>query len=169
MDAVWEEVWTGLRSDFTDLPDATQLTRVILRCLLAALLGGLLGYERETSGKAAGLRTHMLVCLGAALFVLIPAQAGVTLADLSRVIQGLIAGIGFLGAGAILKNDNQGRIVGLTTAAGIWLTAAIGVAVGTGRLASAVLATLLALAILAVLPRLVSSNDGTQGPIIRAG
>ena len=165
MNEFWHQVWVGLRDDFSDLPDVTQLTQVILRCLLAALLGGLLGYEREHSGKSAGLRTHMLVALGAALFVLIPSLAGVTGADLTRVIQGLAAGIGFLGAGTILKDNERGMIQGLTTAAGIWLTAAIGVAVGMGRLASAVVATLLALVILVILPRFFPPPPG--GP--RAG
>jgi putative Mg2+ transporter-C (MgtC) family protein len=118
-------------------------------------LGGLLGYERERHGKAAGLRTHMLVALGAALFVLVPQQTGVSDGDLTRVLQGLIAGIGFLGAGSIIKGHEEKEIHGLTTAAGIWLTAAIGVAVGMGREATAVLATLLALVILTLLPRIV--------------
>jgi putative Mg2+ transporter-C (MgtC) family protein len=141
-----------LASEFSDLPDLEQLTRVITRLLLAALLGGLLGWERESKGKAAGLRTHMLVALGAAVFVMIPQQAGLDDADLSRIIQGVVAGIGFLCAGTILKGRNEEQVQGLTTAAGIWLTAAIGVAVGLGREASAVLTALLALVIFAGLP-----------------
>ena len=112
-----------------------------------------MGYEREQAGKAAGLRTHMLVALGAALFVLVPQQAGVSAGDLTRVMQGLCAGIGFLGAGAILKPRQEGEIEGLTTAAGIWLTAAIGVAAGIGRESTALLSTVLALIILGVVPR----------------
>jgi putative Mg2+ transporter-C (MgtC) family protein len=141
-----------LASEFSDLPDLEQLTRVVTRLLLAALLGGLLGWERESKGKAAGLRTHMLVALGAAVFVMIPQQAGLDDADLSRNIQGVVAGIGFLCAGTILKGRNEEQVQGLTTAAGIWLTAAIGVAVGLGREASAVLTALLALVIFAGLP-----------------
>jgi putative Mg2+ transporter-C (MgtC) family protein len=141
-----------LASEFSDLPDLEQLTRVVTRLLLAALLGGLLGWERESKGKAAGLRTHMLVALGAAVFVMIPQQAGLDDADLSRIIQGVVAGIGFLCAGTILKGRNEEQVQGLTTAAGIWLTAAIGVAVGLGREASAVLTALLALVIFAGLP-----------------
>lgn len=152
MGDVWEQVWTGIRFDFADLPDATQFTRVVLRCLVAGVLGGLLGYERQRSGKAAGLRTHMLVAVGAALFVLIPALAGAAPADLTRVIQGVVTGVGFLGAGTILKDDERGEVRGLTTAAGIWLTAAVGVAAGLGRLGSAVVIALLALVILALLP-----------------
>ena len=153
MDAVWQEVWQGVRADFSDLPGVVAVTQLILRMLLAIFLGGLLGYQRERQGKEAGLRTHMLVALGSAFFVLIPLQAGMSMGDLSRVLQGLIAGIGFLLAGTILKQQAEGQIHGLTTAAGLWLTAAVGVAVGLGREASAVLGTVLALIILALLPR----------------
>jgi putative Mg2+ transporter-C (MgtC) family protein len=95
----------------------------------------------------------MLVALGAALFVLIPQQAGAAPGDITRVLQGIVAGIGFLGAGTILKDDDRGEVRGLTTAAGVWLTAAIGVAAGMGRVGSAVLSTALALIILSVLPK----------------
>ncbi|MEF7616450.1 MgtC/SapB family protein [Aquincola sp. MAHUQ-54] len=156
MDSAWQTVLTALQQEFSDLPDLGQATRLVVRLLLAAVLGGLLGWERETSGKAAGVRTHMLVALGAALFVMIPQQAGVSDADMSRVIQGVVAGVGFLGAGTIIKGRDEEDVQGLTTAAGIWLTAAIGVGVGLGREASAVLSTLLALVILHWLPRLVS-------------
>ena len=150
----WQEVGDTVRHEFSDLPDAAGVTRITLRLLIAAILGGLLGFERERKGKAAGLRTHMLVALGAALFVLIPQQAGVSDADLTRVLQGLVAGIGFLGAGTIIKGSGDEEIKGLTTAAGIWLTAAIGVAAGMGREATAVLSTLLALAILYAVPKI---------------
>jgi putative Mg2+ transporter-C (MgtC) family protein len=164
----WRLVWDALYADFSDLPDAGQVTHVVVRMALAAALGGLLGWERERAGKAAGRRTHMLVALGAAFFVFVPQQAGMSSADLSRVIQGLVAGIGFVGAGAILKEDQGGRIKGLTTAAGIWLTAAVGVAVGLGREASAVLGTLLALLILHLLPgaeqRHEEGGDDGRGP-----
>ncbi len=85
-----------------------------------------IGWERERIGKPAGLRTHMLMSLGSARFVLRAAEAGMAIADLSRVIQGLAAGIGFIGGGAILKLPDEHQIDGLTTAAGIWLTAAVG-------------------------------------------
>jgi putative Mg2+ transporter-C (MgtC) family protein len=152
MGAWWEQVWEALRADFSDLPDAGQVTRVVVRLLLAAALGGLLGWQRERVGKAAGRRTHMLVALGAAFVVFVPQQAGFSSADLSRVVQGLVAGVGFLGAGAILKpsNGEESCVHGLTTAAGIWFTAAVGVAVGLGREATAVLGTLLALGILSL-------------------
>lgn len=151
---MWTEVITTLHDEFSDLPDVAQLTRVTVRLLFAALLGALIGYERERRQSAAGLRTHMLVALGSAIFVLVPQQAGMTSADLSRVLQGVISGIGFLGAGAVLKRDNPGEIQGLTTAASIWATAAIGITVGLGREATAILSTLMVLFILGVLLRL---------------
>lgn len=153
MDSVWQEIWSTVKSEFADIPDAGEATRIVLRLGLAVILGGLLGYERERSGKAAGLRTHMLVALGAALFVLVPLQGGMAVGDVSRVLQGVIAGIGFLGAGAIIKLSADGEIRGLTTSAGIWLTAAIGIAAGMGREATAVVSTLMALFVLAVLRR----------------
>lgn len=150
---VWQEIGNTVLSEFSDIPDAAQITRITLRLLIAAALGGLLGYEREQKGKAAGLRTHMLVALGAALFVLIPQQAGASIADLTRVLQGLVAGVGFLGAGAIIMGNRKEEAKGMTTAAGIWLTAAIGVAAGMGREATAVLSTALALMILYLIPK----------------
>src|SRR5262245_31874291 len=96
-------VFEGVAKDFSDLPSVGQALRVSVRLLLAAVLGGAVGLERGRKHKSAGMRTHMLVAMGAALFVLIPHQAGLSNADVSRVIQGLVAGIGFLGAGAILR------------------------------------------------------------------
>lgn len=124
-----------------------------LRLLVAALAGGLLGIDRERAGKAAGLRTHMLVAIAAALFVLIPKQAGMSDADISRVIQGIVSGIGFLGAGAILRAESEDAVRGLTTAAGIWLTAAIGIAAGLGRETTAILGAVLASLVLTALTR----------------
>ncbi len=154
------EVWQTIQAEFSDLSDVSHVTRVVLRLTLASLLGGLLGFEREHRGKAAGVRTHMLVASGAALFVLIPQQAGVSDGELMRVLQGLVAGIGFLGAGSIIKSTGTEQVTGLTTAAGIWFTAAIGVAAGMGREASAVLSTLLALFILSLVPKLPTFKDG---------
>jgi len=152
-----------LLEEFSDLADVEQITRVLLRLTLAALLGGVLGYERQSQGKAAGIRTHMLVAMGAALFVLVPQQGGMQVADLSRVIQGVVAGVGFLGAGAILKLRDEEQVVGLTTAAGVFMTAAIGVACGLGRESTALLSTLLALAVLAVVPKLFAPGDRGEG------
>jgi putative Mg2+ transporter-C (MgtC) family protein len=159
--SVWQQIWATLQSEFADIPDAAGVTRVTFRLFLAALCGGVLGYEREHRGKAAGIRTHMLVALGSALFILVPQQAGASLSDLSRVLQGLVAGIGFLGVGAIVKGRDESHVAGLTTAAGIWMTAAIGMAAGMGRDATALLSTLLAWIILALLPHVV----GNSGPI----
>lgn len=134
--------------DFSDVGDAEQFTRLAVRLLVAAVLGGILGLQRERHGEAAGVRTHMLVALGA-LFVLVPQQWGMDEADLSRVIQDVVAGVGFLCAGSILRSDDD-QVRGLTTAAGIWLTAATGVAAGLGREMTAALSALLALAILSM-------------------
>jgi putative Mg2+ transporter-C (MgtC) family protein len=154
MDTLWHEMWRGVQSDFSDLPGVVAVTQSVLRLLLAGLLGGLVGFQREQAGKAAGLRTHMLVALGSAFFVMIPQQAGMSIADLSRVLQGIITGVGFLGAGTILKRPTEEHIEALTTAAGLWLTAAVGSAAGMGREASAMLGTVLAFLILALLPRI---------------
>ncbi|MEN7526923.1 MULTISPECIES: MgtC/SapB family protein [unclassified Cupriavidus] len=154
MDGIWGEVYSTLRAEFADVNNVSELTKILVRLTLACLLGGLIGWERESAGKAAGLRTHMLVAMGAALFVLVPLLAGTPLADMSRVLQGLIAGIGFLGAGAIIKHTDEKEIRGLTTAASIWTVAAIGVACGLGRESTAVIATLFGLAILQLLFRM---------------
>lgn len=166
MNAWWHEVWVTLQAEFADIGDASQLTRITVRLLMAAVLGGILGFEREHKGKAAGVRTHMLVALGAALFVLVPQMSGSQADAMSRVVQGVIAGIGFLGAGTILKNQegDEGQVKGLTTAAGLWMTAAIGVSAGLGREATAVLSTFLALAIFSVMPRVVKLFEKDQDP-----
>ncbi|MFO2464247.1 MgtC/SapB family protein [Pseudomonas sp. 15FMM2] len=158
MDAWWHEVWQTLQAEFNGIGDAQQVTQITLRLLFAALLGGILGFEREHKGKAAGVRTHMLVAMGAALFVLVPQISGAEADAMSRVVQGVIAGIGFLGAGTILKGkaqDAEENVKGLTTAAGLWMTAAIGVAAGMGKESTAVLSTVLALVVFSVMPRIV--------------
>ena len=149
-----------LQSEFSDLPDAAQVTRILVRLSMAALLGGVLGYERERHGKAAGVRTHMLVAMGAALFVLVPQQGGMAVADMSRVIQGIVTGVGFLGAGAIIKRHSEEDVQGLTTAAGVWMTAAIGIACGLGRETTAVLSTLLTLVVLGLVPKIIDGHLG---------
>ncbi|MDX9833862.1 MAG: MgtC/SapB family protein [Desulfobulbus sp.] len=155
---MWQEIWNTVVSEFSDIPDVSQITRITLRLLVAAILGGSLGYEREHHGKSAGVRTHMLVAIGAALFVLIPQQAGVSSSDLTRVLQGLVTGVGFLGAGTIILKSKQKEVQGLTTAAGIWVTAAIGLAAGMGRESTAILSTLIALFILAAVPWIVQDK-----------
>jgi putative Mg2+ transporter-C (MgtC) family protein len=134
-------------------PSAGELVRMSIRLFVAVLLGALLGYDRESKDSAAGLRTHMLVALGAAVFVIAGLQSGMDTADLSRILQGLLAGIGFLGAGAIIKLNEKEQIKGLTTAASIWATAAIGATAAMGHEFTAAVGTLLALLILAAIPR----------------
>ncbi|MGC2236111.1 MAG: MgtC/SapB family protein [Pyrinomonadaceae bacterium] len=141
MDIFWEELTYGL-------PDWRQLVHVIIRLTAAAVLGAILGFQREKVGKPAGLRTHILVALGTCIFVLACSGYGMSSDGLSRVIQGIVTGIGFIGAGSILKVKEERDIQGLTTAASVWVAAAIGVAVGLGGLGLALLGTLLALLVL---------------------
>ena len=154
MSEFWSTLSTALQQEFSDIDDLADAVMIVVRLGVATVLGGLIGYERESQGKSAGLRTHMLVALGAALFVLAPTLSGMAVGDMSRVLQGIVAGIGFLGAGAIIKARGQGDVKGLTTAASIWLTAAVGVTAGMGREMLALVATLMALFILSVLHRL---------------
>jgi putative Mg2+ transporter-C (MgtC) family protein len=150
MDLLWQELTTGF-------PDRTRLGIVLIRVIAAILLGAVLGIERERAGKPAGLRTHMIVCLGTAVVVLACTEVNMGLDGLSRVIQGIVTGIGFIGAGTILKLNEQREIQGLTTAAGLWMTAAIGVAVGLGALGLAVIGTVLTLLVL-VLEHVLNSR-----------
>jgi putative Mg2+ transporter-C (MgtC) family protein len=133
--------------------DPTDLLRVTVRLIAATLLGAVIGLQRQSVGAAAGLRTHMIVALGATLFVVVPPRIGMSAEDLSRVIQGVATGIGFIGGGAILKRTEAGEISGLTTAAGLWLTTAIGIAAGLGRIGLAGLVVLLTWVILSTLTR----------------
>jgi putative Mg2+ transporter-C (MgtC) family protein len=144
------------------LPDTREAVRVLIRLVAALLAGAVIGLQRERSGKAAGLRTHMLVSLGTALFVIAGAEAGMGEDAMSRVIQGLATGIGFLGAGAILKMESKREIYGLTTAAGVWMTAAIGVAIGLGHLGTAALGALFAWIVLALVIKLEPRVDGSD-------
>lgn len=145
---------------------------ILLRLLLSAILGGVVGYEREQTHKRAGLRTHMLVAMGATLFVSCndlaleqsrnwgetkPAVLQVQVALLSPV-QAVATGIGFLGAGTIFFSQNRNRVQGLTTAASIWVISAIGLAVGFDRFLLATGATIFVLIILHLLVRLEPQN-----------
>jgi putative Mg2+ transporter-C (MgtC) family protein len=118
---------------------------MVLRLLLATALGAIIGYQRERAKKPAGLRTHTLICTGAALFT-IASIYGFGLADPARVAAGIVAGIGFLGAGAIIRHREH--LVGLTTAATIWAVAAIGLAAGAGLYIIATLTTAIVLIML---------------------
>lgn len=137
MNVLWDELAAGI-------PDSESLARITLRLIVAMIFGAVIGIQRERAGKPAGLRTHMLVSSGTAVFVIASEEFGMNPDSVSRVIQGLVTGIGFLGAGAILKIYDKRVVEGLTTAAGIWMTAALGVAIGLGRFGVALVATLLA-------------------------
>jgi putative Mg2+ transporter-C (MgtC) family protein len=143
MELLWQELTNGL-------PESRHLWTVIIRVIAASFLGAMLGIQRERAGKPAGLRTHILVSLGCAVVVLSCAGSGMDMAGLSRVIQGIVTGIGFIGAGSILKLEDERDIRGLTTAAGLWMTAAIGVGCGLGMIGIAVIGTVMALIILAL-------------------
>jgi putative Mg2+ transporter-C (MgtC) family protein len=122
---------------------------MILRFLLAAGLGAGIGYQRERAGKAAGLRTHILVSSGAALFTLVSIYGfSGAVVDISRVAAGVVVGIGFIGAGVILRGQREKEVAGLTTAATIWITAAIGLAAGTGMYLISVIATAVTVGVL---------------------
>ena len=123
---------------------------VLLRLLLAAALGALLGLEREYRRKPAGLRTNILIGLGSALFAMISIQFGSAGGTPDRIAAQIVTGIGFLGAGAILRG--RGNVHGLTTAASVWVNSAIGVAAGAGLFAVAAIGAGLTLGVLVVLP-----------------
>jgi putative Mg2+ transporter-C (MgtC) family protein len=132
----------------------------LLRLLLAAGLGGIIGVEREMRHKPAGLRTNMLITLGSALFTMASIQfAGGGTTD--RVAAQIVTGVGFLGGGAILRDG--GNVHGLTTAATIWVNAGVGMAAGAGHYAMAIIATFVTLIVLVVLPPLEAYFDKRRG------
>lgn len=147
MDIFWEELTHGL-------PDRRLFMQVIIRLTAAALLGAAIGVQREWTGKPAGLRTHILVTLGATVFMLACLGYGMSSDGLSRVIQGIVTGIGFIGAGSILKLNEERDIKGLTTAASVWIAAAVGITVGLGGLGLALLSTILTLIVLTFVHRI---------------
>ena len=126
---------------------------MILRLLLAAALGAIIGYQRERAKKPAGLRTHVLICIGAALFTIASIYGFGAADDTARVAAGVVAGVGFLGAGAIIRGG-EGVLAGLTTAATRWSVAGIGLAAGAGLYLASVVATALVLIVL-LIPRSV--------------
>jgi putative Mg2+ transporter-C (MgtC) family protein len=146
MDILLSELFGGLQN-------WNEFVRVVVRLVAAAALGAVAGLQRERAGKPSGLRTHMLVSLGSALFMVVPMELGFGGA-MANVLQGVATGIGFIGAGAILKLHDSREIEGLTTAAGIWMTAAVGIAVGVGGLGIAIVASILMWMILSVLLRI---------------
>ena len=126
--------------------------QMVLRILLAAGLGAAIGYQRERAKKQAGLRTHILICVGAALFTVTSLYGFGPTADVARVAAGVVAGIGFIGAGAIIHRGTSDIVAGLTTAATIWAVAAIGLAAGAGLYLVAGVTTAITLVVL-FLPR----------------
>lgn len=124
---------SAAREPIFDFNDTDTVMLVAARLSLAAMLGLVLGIGRERLRKSAGMRTHMVVSVGSAMFVLCPILAGLSGDGYSRVIQGITQGIGFLGAGTIIKLSDKAEVKGLTTAASTWLTAAVGVSCGMGK------------------------------------
>ena len=119
---------------------------MVLRLLLAAALGAIIGFQRARAGKPAGIRTYSLICVGSALFAVVSAL-GFVGADPARIAAGIVAGIGFIGAGAIMRRE-EGIVEGLTTAATIWVVAGIGLAAGVGMYLIAAVVTAIALVVL---------------------
>jgi len=146
------------------LTDYNFLFQVFLRSLLAVIIGGLIGSERAKHGRAAGMRTHILVCLGSCLTSMVSIYASLYLnniGDLTRISAQVISGIGFLGAGMIiLKNNNV--ITGLTTAAGVWTTSVIGIALGFGFYAGAIIVTFLFLLAIILFARFERKKKSTE-------
>jgi len=139
----------------------TPLPEAFVRLALAALLGGAIGLEREYSHKPAGLRTNMLIALGSALFSILSVELGAGAGSPDRVAAQVVTGIGFLGAGAILRSGDH--IHGLTTAATIWVNAAIGMAAGLGSYTVATVAAAITLVVLALLPWMEEFVDKRRG------
>jgi len=138
----------------------TTLSDAFLRLALAAGLGGAIGLQREFHQKPAGLRTNMLIALGSALFAILSVELGAGAGSPDRIAAQVVTGIGFLGAGAILRTGDH--IHGLTTAATIWVNAAIGMAAGLGSYTVATLAAGITLVVLAVLPTLENLVEGRR-------
>ncbi len=156
----WLDTWinSGLATDLR--------LDLLLRLLLAVFLGGAIGWEREASSKPAGLRTNVLICVGATLLTDLSVRFGVLVmgnpvGDPARITAQIVSGIGFLGAGTIIQA--RGSVTGLTTAATLWVVAAIGMSVGSGAYLEAVGTTLLVLVVLIVLERIEKVIDGRRG------
>lgn len=149
METIWQELSFGFS-------DPQQFARAAIRLVAAVILGSVIGFERERAGKDAGLRTHILVTLGTCSVVLASTGYEMTTEGLSRVVQGIVTGIGFIGAGSILKVNEERDIKGLTTAAGLWMAGAIGVAIGLGELGLAIICSLLTLVVLGVMGKMES-------------
>lgn len=143
MNILWEELTAGLTNH-------DRLLRVLVRLFAAILLGGLIGLQRVSPQKPPGLRAHCLVCLGTTVVLLSCSAAALSLDGASRVIQGIVTGIGFIGAGSILKLSEEHLIHGLTASVRLWTTAAVGIAIGLGQVGIALITAVLTVLILAV-------------------
>ena len=150
----WDIVQSTLAREFSGATDVERWTEMLVRLSIAMFLAGVLGYDRERKRRPAGLRTHLMVGLGAATLALIPEQLGFSDEAMARVIEGVIAGIGFLGAGAIIRVESPEQVRGLTTAGSIWATAAVGVAAGLGQEITALVTTAFAFLILSWISRI---------------
>jgi len=133
---------------FRGIPETETLVRFLVRILAAVVFGSLIGLQRASVGKAAGMRTHVLVSTGTCLFVVAAIGGGFGDDAISRIVQGIVTGIGFIGAGTIVKGDQEGRVQGLTTASGIWMTSGIGVVTGLGMVGLGFIGTIITLVIL---------------------
>ena len=158
---------TGILSDINALTVGSEnfsIVVVTVRILLATLLGGIIGMERSRHGRDAGLRTHIFICLGSAMTALIGIYCHDILGynlDPLRISAQVVSGIGFLGAGTILVK-NSSKVTGLTTAAGMWATAAIGIATGVGFYEAAVLCAILCVLTAALFTRLEAKHKGNH-------
>ena len=152
MNILWEELTAGLTNQ-------DHLLRVLVRLFAAILLGGLIGLQRVRATKPSGLRTHTLVCLGTTVVLLSCSAAGISVEGESRVIQGIVIGIGFVGAGSVLKSSEEQLISGLVVSVRLWATAAVGVAIGLGQVGIALIAALLNILAL----RVISALEGRMG------
>src|SRR5580765_8102991 len=139
----------------------TTFSEALLRLALAAALGGAIGLEREFRHKPAGLRTNMLIALGSALFAILSVELGAGAGSPDRIAAQVVTGIGFLGAGAILRSGDH--IHGLTTAATIWVNAAIGMAAGLGSYTIATVGAAITLVVLALLPIMENLVERRRG------
>ena len=144
MNILWEELTAGLTNQ-------DHLLRVLVRLFAAILLGGLIGLQRVSERKPSGLRTHILVCLGTTGVLLSCSAAALSLEGASRVIQGIVIGIGFIGAGSILKSSEEHLVHGLTVSVRLWTTAAVGIAIGLGQVGIALITVVLIILVLTVI------------------
>ena len=133
----------------------------LLRVLLAAGLGAVIGFEREKANKPAGLRTHILIGMGSALFTVVSIYGFGGTADPARIAAGVVTGIGFIGAGVIFRGMRGDKVMGITTAASIWITAAIGIAAGCGLYIIAAVSALVTLLVL-LIPCLLYTSDAAD-------